>query len=86
MNLHSLLHHHRRRPEPPPPLPLIEPDEHLLAEPAATPPASPRTLPLTDEERLERLPTPTELELVLDYRMSQDPDPAPPPRHDAAAP
>ncbi|HLS77889.1 MAG TPA: hypothetical protein VK083_13985 [Nocardia sp.] len=92
MNLFSLLH--RRHHHAVPPLSLIVPDDRRLADSAAPSPApsirpspvSERAPALTDEERLERLPTPTELELVLEH----PDDPAPghdgPRGHDAAAP
>lgn len=73
MKLRSLLH--RRRPDRVPPPPLIEPDDRRSADPASAPPTtSRRTTPLTDEERLERLLTPTELELVLQHRISLETD------------
>lgn len=86
MNLRSLLH--RRRPDRVPPLPMIEPDDCRGVDPAAAPPtaAPPRTTPLTDEERLERLLTPTELALVLEHRMSLDPESASARPQDSAVP
>ncbi|WP_067852087.1 hypothetical protein [Nocardia shimofusensis] len=86
MNLRSLLH--RRRPDRVPPLPLIGPDDRRSVDPAAAPPttAAPRTAPLTDEERLERLLTPTELALVLEHRMTLDPESASARPHDSALP
>lgn len=76
MNLRSLLH--RRRPEPVPPLLPTDLGAHP-GDPAAAPPTvgARRTIPLTDEERLERLLTPTELALALEHRMSPDPDSTP---------
>ncbi|MEU2033046.1 hypothetical protein [Nocardia amamiensis] len=65
MKLRSLLH--RRPADHVPLLPAIEP-EHGPDSPDAT--ASPRSVrAAAQEERLERLLTPTELDLVLHHRL-----------------
>ncbi|WP_454196250.1 hypothetical protein [Nocardia sp. Marseille-Q1738] len=65
MKLRELLH--RRPADQVPLLPAIEPENGLRSPDASMSPRSARAA--AQEERLERLLTPTELELVLHHRL-----------------